>query len=875
MLEVNAINKLSTVVKLTYKDPNPQKAEKILNQVIKAYNQKAVNDRNNLAENTLRFIEQRMNNVEKELNNLEIEIQEFRSSQGVVDISEQGKLYLENVGDYDRQIADINRQISVLRKVEKYVISKKNRGGLVPSTIGINDPVLSQLLEKLYNSEIEYEKLKKTTGANNPILLSITNEINKIRPSILENIRSHKSNLNASLGNLSLNSDKSNSELKNLPEKERALLAISRKKAIKNELFVFLQQKREETALSYAPNEGDSRIVDFAQTSPSPVSPKKSIFYIMALVAAFGLGLAFIIGKEMLNSKILFRTEIENHTSIPVISELPYVYYEKNKNVKKTFEDFSKEKIKFVINKLSFGKLLNEPSVEEVAKQPGEAILPDHFRQLGVELGLYDKEFSKQKILVTSSIPGEGKSYVSANLALSIALTGKKTALVDMDLRKEGVSGIFNLENKPGISNMLTSELSPESIKHKEEGDLYIFPSGEKSLNSSELLTNEKLVQFFTGLKQEFDAIIIDYGWQTLDGARGYAYTGDWNPDRIDDMPKFVDGLHDMGTDVLLWYSVPFVGKHAKNYERFKGKYLYEWESQGTFVLDPRYPEVREFIITTYEKALIDWKLDGFKFDFLGFFRPGKDTKLTKEDGRDYASVDFAVDDLMTQVMARLRNIDPEIMIEFRQPYIGPLMRKYGNMFRASDCPNMAVINRVRTANVRLLAGKSAVHADPIIWNNEDPVEVAALQILNPFFAVPQISVKLKLLPGNHKKMLAFWMHYWKSNRKTLLDEGFFPKDPEALFPTISAGSNEKMITAIYNDIFVEHNYEESPKNIDIINVRKNSNVMILNSKNYGSYNYKIYDCMGQIAESGTTNLKKGAQHFKVPPSGLLSFERK
>lgn len=377
------------------------------------------------------------------------------------------------------------------------------------------------------------------------------------------------------------------------------------------------------------------------------------------------------------------------------------------------------------------------------------------------------------------------------------------------------------------------------------------------------------------GKKYGIDAIIIDDGWQTLDGARGYAYTGDWNPDRIDDMPKFVEGLHDMGTDVLLWYSVPFVGKHAKNYERFKGKYLYEWESQGTFVLDPRYPEVREFIITTYEKALIDWKLDGFKFDFLGFFRPGKDTKLTKEDGRDYASVDFAVDDLMTQVMARLRNIDPEIMIEFRQPYIGPLMRKYGNMFRASDCPNMAVINRVRTANVRLLAGKSAVHADPIIWNNEDPVEVAALQILNPFFAVPQISVKLKLLPENHKKMLAFWMPYWKKNRKALLDEGFFPKDPEALFPTISAGSNEKMITAIYNDIFVEHNYEESPKNIDIINVRKNSNVLILNSKNYGSYNYKIYDCMGQIAESGTTNLKKGAQHFKVPPSGLLSFERK
>lgn len=375
------------------------------------------------------------------------------------------------------------------------------------------------------------------------------------------------------------------------------------------------------------------------------------------------------------------------------------------------------------------------------------------------------------------------------------------------------------------------------------------------------------------GKKYGIDAIIIDDGWQTLDGARGYAYTGDWNPDRIDNMPGFVNGLHDIGTDVLLWYSVPFVGKHAKNYERFKGKYLYEWESQGTFVLDPRYPEVREFIITTYEKALNDWKLDGFKFDFLGFFKPGKDTKLTKENGRDYASIDFAVDDLMTQVMARLRKINPEIMIEFRQPYIGPLMRKYGNMFRASDCPNMAVINRVRTVNVRLLAGKSAVHADPIIWNNEDPVEIAALQLLNPIFAVPQISVKLNELPEAHKKMLKFWMQYWRANRKFLLDEGFFPNDPEALYPIVSAGNNEKMITAIYNDVFVENDFDKAPKNIDIVNARKDTNVVVLNTKNYGKYTYEIYNCKGDIAESGNVELKKGAHLFTVPPSGLLSFK--
>ncbi|WP_298480358.1 polysaccharide biosynthesis tyrosine autokinase [uncultured Maribacter sp.] len=511
-IEVNAINQVSTVVRLTYKDPNPKKAEEILNQVIKAYNQKGVDDRNQLAANTLEFIEERMNNVEKELNNLEIEIQEFRSSEGLVNISEQGKLYLENVGDYDRQIADINRQISVLQKVERYVISKKNKGGLVPSTIGINDPVLSQLLEKLYNSELEYEKLKNTTGANNPILLSITKEINKIRPSILENIRSHKNNLNASLGNLNLNSDKSNSELKTLPEKERALLAITRKKTIKNELFVFLQQKREETALSYAPNDGETKIVDLAQSSPSPVSPRKTIIYFLTLVASFGIGLTYIIGKEMLNSNVLFRSEIENNTNIPVISELPFVNFENGTNTKKSIDQIFLQKIIFAINKLGFGKFLNLKNQKQVLIQQGEAVLPDYFRQLGVELGLYSKEFTKQKILVTSSIPGEGKSFVCTNLSYCLAQSGKKVILIDMDFIRAETTKSFNLENEHGLTDYLNNlhDLNKIIAKSPINKNLSIIPVGTIIEDYTHLLLNGKINKLFNELSGLYDYIIID-----------------------------------------------------------------------------------------------------------------------------------------------------------------------------------------------------------------------------------------------------------------------------------------------------------------------------------------------------------------------------
>ena len=183
------------------------------------------------------------------------------------------------------------------------------------------------------------------------------------------------------------------------------------------------------------------------------------------------------------------------------------------------------------------------------------------------------------------------------------------------------------------------------------------------------------------------EAVIVDDGWQTMDNKRGYAYTGDWRPDRVGDMKAFVDSVHAVGMKFLLWYSLPFIGEKAKLYDQFVGKYLHHWESQGTWVLDPRYPEVREHIINTYEAALIDWGLDGFKLDFLGWFYADEKTDLTARNGRDFASVNEATDKLMTDIMERLRKLKPDIMIEFRQPYIGPLMRKYGNMFRAADCP--------------------------------------------------------------------------------------------------------------------------------------------------------------------------------------------
>ncbi|MEL6538987.1 MAG: glycoside hydrolase family 36 protein, partial [Bacteroidota bacterium] len=293
-------------------------------------------------------------------------------------------------------------------------------------------------------------------------------------------------------------------------------------------------------------------------------------------------------------------------------------------------------------------------------------------------------------------------------------------------------------------------------------------------------------------------AVIVDDGWQTQDGNRGYAYTGDWEPVRIPKMKEFVEAVHAEGMQFLLWYSLPFMGENAKNHGRFVGKYLRHWESQGTYVLDPRYPEVREYIISTYTEALTAWNLDGFKLDFIGWFAATRDTELTRANGRDYASVEEATDALMTEITERLSALKPDILLEFRQPYIGPIMRKYGNMFRGVDAPNNAVANRVETTNLRIMAQNTAVHSDMFIWRPEETAQQAALQILNILYSVPQLSVRLAEIPEAHLRMIRFWFQYWNKNRAVLLDGHFLPSNPGANYPQLTALADGHQITTLY-----------------------------------------------------------------------------
>lgn len=367
--------------------------------------------------------------------------------------------------------------------------------------------------------------------------------------------------------------------------------------------------------------------------------------------------------------------------------------------------------------------------------------------------------------------------------------------------------------------------------------------------------------------------VIVDDGWQTLDGNRGYAFTGDWKPERIPDFKGFVDCVHALGQKFIMWYSVPMAGEKSEAAKRFKGKTLGFSQGLGAHILDPRYPEVREYLISLYEGAVMDWGVDGLKLDFIELFAPKADTILTAENGRDFASVDEAVDRLFSDIMTRLQAIKPDIAIEFRQPYNGPLMRKYGNMLRGVDCPNAGPVNRKEIVDLRLLADHTAVHSDMFIWHPEEPLESAALQILNVIFSVPQVSVRLSDISPAHREMIGFWMKYWRENRSVLLDGEFIPVSPAQNYPMISGRTARKWISAIYQDMVVAPEGADL-REIDIINAKAGGNVVLRLEKAFGAAKVTVRDCRGNAVRSETMDLASGAHMFDVPVSGLLEIRQ-
>ena len=367
------------------------------------------------------------------------------------------------------------------------------------------------------------------------------------------------------------------------------------------------------------------------------------------------------------------------------------------------------------------------------------------------------------------------------------------------------------------------------------------------------------------------ETLILDDGWQSEHDGPGYGYTGDWHvcSVKIPDMAAHVQRVHALGMKYMLWYSVPFIGYHAQHFPQFEHKLLRRIDRNACGVLDPRYPDVRAYLIGIYTHAVRTYDLDGLKLDFVDQF---EDTEhLPLQPGMDYACVQEAAQRLLADVVSALREIKPEIMIEFRQRYIGPGMHPFGNMFRVGDCASDIVMNRVCLADLRLLGGSAAAHSDMLTWSNLESVEDAALQILNSIFGVVQFSQIIEAMPESHVRMTRFWLDFARKNEDALLHGAFIPQEPQFMYPVIRAQNAQTAIIGIYaNDKIVD--VDAACPHLKLINATPKEAIYLRFSAPCNGY-LTVRNAMGDTVRTECMTFQMGVTAVSVPRSGLAELD--
>lgn len=398
----------------------------------------------------------------------------------------------------------------------------------------------------------------------------------------------------------------------------------------------------------------------------------------------------------------------------------------------------------------------------------------------------------------------------------------------------------------------------PENAKMPMYSTWYSF---HQHTYSEEILKECKIAKEYG-----MDTVIVDDGWQTDDNSRGYAFCGDWEicEKKIPDMKKFVDSVHSLGMKFMIWFSVPFVGFESKNYERFKGMYLATREKSKASVLDPRFKEVRDFLTDIYASYVEKYGWDGLKLDFIDSFA------LSDESSKDYekmdtVSVEEAVQMLLLETTEKLKKINPEIMIEFRQSYVGPAISKYGNIFRVTDCPNDAIYNRVLSLDLRLTSGNTAVHSDMIMWNKDDTKESVLYQLLSVMFAVPQISVRFDNITEDHKKILKNYLSFWREHKDILLNGEITLRDAEANYSLAQSKKDGKSVVVLYQSVVKK---AENQREEYIFNSTGSDGIYIEAEE---EKIYEIYDVFGNKYSSG--NLLKGVHRLDVKNCEMLKLK--
>lgn len=477
-LLITPTSKATSVVTVSLKNSNTQRGKDYIDKLLEMYNINANNDKNEVAQRTGEFIDERIDIISKELGSTERDLENFKRSAGITDLTSEAQIALTGNAEYEKKRVENQTQINLVMDLKKYLQGSEYE--VLPANVGLQDAGVAGAIDRYNEMVAERKRLLRTSTESNPAIVNLTTSIRAMRSNIQTTLDATLKGLEITKADLIREASRYSRRISDAPTQERQFVSIARQQEIKSGLYLMLLQKREENAIVLAAIANNAKIIDEAQADSTPISPKRMTIYLAALVFGIGIpvGVIYLIG--LTKFKIEGRADVEKLTSLPVVGDIP---------------------------------LADEKMGAIAVFENQNNLMSETFRNVRTNLQ-FMLENGKNVILVTSTVSGEGKSFISANLAISLSLLGKKVVIVGLDIRKPRLNKVFNLPKKEyGITQFLTnSTVNLMDLVHHSDinKNLYILPGGTVPPNPTELLARDGLEKAVEILRKNFDYVILD-----------------------------------------------------------------------------------------------------------------------------------------------------------------------------------------------------------------------------------------------------------------------------------------------------------------------------------------------------------------------------
>lgn len=474
----------SSILTLALKDGSAARAEDILNTLINVYNEEAIKDKNQVAVNTADFINDRLIIIENELGGVESELETFKQRNQIVDIASSAGMYMSESQKYNTDALELETQLRLANFIKDYLTDPAKETDLIPSNTGIGDMNIESQINLYNTAKLKRDHLIDDSSANNPVVLELNNSLRAMKQNIIHAVDNMIVSLNVQRSDAQSREMRAQNRITSIPTKERKMLSIERQQKVKEALYLFLLNKREENALSQAMADNNARVIDGAEGGNSPISPNRNRILLLGLLVGLAIPSLACLGILFLDTRVHSRKDVEGIVSVPYLGEIPQ----------------DKEA----------GKLNEQESPFLLAKEQRDSTVSEAFRILRTNMAfMARKDLPQQVIIFTSLNEGAGKTFISKNLGMSLVLAKKKVILIDMDIRRGTLSRQFHLK-KIGLTNYLADNtlLAEDIIQHQDGFD--IIAAGAIAPNPAELLMDERLDNLVTELRRRYDYIVVD-----------------------------------------------------------------------------------------------------------------------------------------------------------------------------------------------------------------------------------------------------------------------------------------------------------------------------------------------------------------------------